>query len=104
MRHAFDFNDCDIANSRNLDAIINKLQESTDNLFQWFGYNHMKANSGKCYILVTGSYEASVNIIECEIKRNKIKKLIGISFDIRLSFEQHVTKICNIITIKIVLL
>ena len=42
----YDINDCDIASyaddntpyasSSNLDAVINKLGESTNNLFQWF--------------------------------------------------------------------
>ena len=30
--------------SSNLDAVINKLEESTNNLFQWFRNNRMKAN------------------------------------------------------------
>ena len=53
MRHVYDINDCDIASyadntlctsSSNLDAVINKLEESTNNLFQWFRNNHMKVN------------------------------------------------------------
>ena len=49
----YDIDDCNIASyaddntpyasSSNLDALINKLEESTNNLFQWFRYNHMKA-------------------------------------------------------------
>ena len=30
------------ANSSNLDALIKKLVENTNNLFQWFTNNHMK--------------------------------------------------------------
>ena len=51
----YDINDCNIASyaddnmpyasSNNLDAAINKLEESTNNLFQWFRKNHMKANT-----------------------------------------------------------
>ena len=53
----YDINDCDIAiyaddntpyvSSSNLHALINKLQESTNNLRQWFRNNHMKANADK---------------------------------------------------------
>ena len=69
--------DCDIASyaddntphasSSNLDTLINKLEESTNNLFQWFRNNHMKANADKCHLLVTGNYEVSANINEFEI-------------------------------------
>ena len=50
----YDIDDCDIASyaddntpsasSSNLETSINKLEESTSNLFQWFRNNHMKAN------------------------------------------------------------
>ena len=65
----YDINDCDIVSyaddntpyvsSSNLDAVINKLEESTNKLFQWFRNNHMKANADKCHLLVTGNYEVS---------------------------------------------
>ena len=41
------------ASSSNLDAVINKLKESTKNLFQWFTNNNMKANPDKCQLLVS---------------------------------------------------
>ena len=51
----YDINGCNIASyaddnmpyasSNNLDAAINKLEESTNNLFHWFRKNHMKANT-----------------------------------------------------------
>ena len=73
----YDINDCDIASygddntpyaiSSKLDALTNKLEESTNNLFQWFGNNHMKANTDKCHLLVTGNYEISANINEFEV-------------------------------------
>ena len=83
------------ASSSNLDALINKLEESTNNLFQWFRNNHMKANADKCHLLVTGNYKVSANINEFEIERSKKEKLIGISIDARLSFEQDITSLCK---------
>ena len=44
-----------IAIASNLDAIINKLKESTNNFFRWFRNNHLKANVDRCSILVTGN-------------------------------------------------
>ena len=44
------------ASKSNLDTLISKLEESTNNLFQWLRKNHMKANADKCHLLVTGDY------------------------------------------------
>ena len=67
-----DIDDCDIASyaddntpyasSINLDALINKIEQCTNNLFQWFSNTHMKANADKCHLLVTGNYDVSANI------------------------------------------
>ena len=55
-----DINDCDIASyvedktpyasSSSLDALINKLEEITKNLFQCFRNNVMKGNADKCHL------------------------------------------------------
>ena len=101
----YDINDCDIASygddntpyasSSNLDAVINKLEESANNLFQCFRNNHMKANAGKCHLLVTGNYDVSANINEFEIESSNKEKLLDISIDTRLSFEYHITSLCK---------
>ena len=99
----YDIDDCDIAScaddntpyasSNNLDALINKLEDSTNYLFQWFRNNHMKANADKRHLLVTGNYEVSANINKFEIESSKKEKLLGISIDTTLSFEHHITYI-----------
>ena len=62
-----DINVCDIASHANdqtlyvsrsnLDAVINKLEETNNSLLQGFRNNHMKVNADKCHLLVTGNYE-----------------------------------------------
>ena len=101
----YDINDCDIASyaddntpyasSSNLDALINILEESINNMFQWFRNNHMKANSDKYHLLVTGNYEVSASINEFEIEIGKKEKLLRISIDTTLSFEHHITSLCK---------
>ena len=101
----YDINECDIASyaddntpyisSSNLDTVINKLEESTNKLFQWFMNNHMKANADKCHLLITGNCETSAIINKFKIKNSKIEKLLGISIDSKLSFEQHITSLCK---------
>lgn len=66
MHGFYDSSNCDIASysndntssasssNCNLEAVIDSLEESTDNLFQWFINNYMKAIADKCRLLVTG--------------------------------------------------
>ena len=101
----YDIDDCDIASyaddnttyasSSNLEALINKLEERTKNLFQWFRNNDMKANADICHLLVTDNDKVSANISEFEIESTKKEKLLGISIDITLSFEHHITSLCK---------
>ena len=37
----------------NLEEVIQKLKVITNNLFEWFKNNQMKANANKCHLLVT---------------------------------------------------
>ena len=65
-RNIVSYADVDIpcVSGSNLDVVINKLEESTNNLVQSFRNNHMKANADKFNLLVTGHYEVSANINE----------------------------------------
>ena len=101
----YDTDDCDIASyaddnthyasSSNLDALINKPEESINSLLQWFRNNYMKANADKCHLLVIGNYEVSANINEFEIESSIKELLLGISIDTTLSFEHHITSLCK---------
>ena len=103
----YDIDDCNIMNYADDNTpyasssnLINKLEESTNNLFQWFRNNHMKANADKCHLLVTGNNEVSVKINEFEIESSKKEKLLGISIDTTPSFEHHNTSLCKIASQK----
>ena len=72
-------NDCDIASyaddntpyvsNSNLDAVINKLEESTNNLFQWFRNNRMKANDTFQLQVTIKSPQAIMNLILKAVKK-----------------------------------
>ena len=57
----YDIHKCDIASyaddntqytsNFNLEEVIQKLELTTNNLFEWFKNNYMKANVGKCDLL-----------------------------------------------------
>ena len=53
----------------------------------------MKANPDKCHLLVTTNTLTSVNISGFQIINSTEEKLLGIKFDSKLSFENHVSRL-----------
>ena len=74
-----------------LNLVLEKLESSTHGLFRWHKENHMKANPDKCHFLV----RTSVNINGFQLTNSTEEKLLGIKFDSKLSFENHVSSICK---------
>ena len=79
----------------NLNLVLEKLESSTHDLFRWFKENHMKANPDKCYLLETTNALTSVKINGFQITNSNEEKLIGIKFDSKFSFENHVLSLCK---------
>ena len=73
-----------------LNLVLEKLESSTHDLFRWFKENHMKANPDKCHRLVATNSLTSANINDFQITNSTEEKLLGIKFDSKLSFENHV--------------
>ena len=100
----YDITDCDIASyaddntlyssSFGLDKVIKKWTY-TNNLLKRFHENHMKANAGKCHLLVTTNSAVSANIEEFVINNSNEEKLLGIKIDTKLSLENHVSSLCK---------
>ena len=101
----YDIDICDIAsyaddntpniNDFNLEEVIQKLELTTKNLFEWFKNNHMKANADKCHLLVTRDTDATAKIEEIDVKNSREEKLLGVKTDSKLSFENHVSSLCK---------
>ena len=73
--------------------VLEKLESSTHDLFRWFKENHMKANPDKFHLLVTTNALTSVSINGFQITNSTEEKLLGIKFDTKLSFENHVASL-----------
>ena len=54
------------------------LRERSGKLFCWFANNQMKANLGKCHLIISRSDEVSIYVQNYNIKRSKCEKLLGI--------------------------
>ena len=100
----YDMNKCDIAsyaddntlyiNDFNLEEVIQKLESTTNNLFEWFNNNHMKDNADKCHLLVTKDTDVTAKIGEFDVKNSREEKLLGVKIDSKTSFE-NVSFLCK---------
>ena len=92
--------ECDIASyaddntphtyDSDLYTVLSKLKNCTDNLFTWFNENHMIPNDDKCHLFVTTEKSEGSNV-----RNKKEQKLIGIKFDLSLSFKGHIINLCE---------
>ena len=55
----------------------------------------MKANADKCHLLVTTSEERSISVEGEKIQNSKSEKLLRVTIDNKLSFTEHVHKVCD---------
>ena len=101
----YDIHICDIASYTddntpytsdfNLEEVIQKLELTTNNLFEWFKNNHMKANADKCHLLVTRDTDVTTTMGEFDVKNTREEKLLFVKIDTKLSFENHVSSTCK---------
>ena len=80
---------------KNIEEIFNILIEDTSKLFQWFQVNEMKSNKDKCHLLVCNQNDISLELDNETILSSNSVKLLGITIDNNLNFNEHVSKICN---------
>ena len=81
---------------KNVDNITHKLEN--DVVLQWFADNFMKLNADKCYLLVLGQRfddPVSVKIGNTDVVNSSEEKLLGVHTDSKLSFDRHVSKLCQ---------
>ena len=79
----------------NPDEVVSELKDITEKLFNWFSQNEMKANLGKCHMLLSSTESLNFQISETVIHNSQSKKLLGVTFDNKLRFEKHINTICQ---------
>ena len=55
----------------------------------------MKANHGKCHLLLSAQNDANIQISNTTINCSKSQKLLGLVFDNKLKFDKHIENICQ---------
>ena len=83
------------ATANDIDSLIASLEEASKSLFTWFDNNLMKSNADKCHLLVSSNEKVTIKIGSHEIANTKREKLLGVHLDSGLSFDYHISEICN---------
>ncbi len=86
----------------NIDDVITQLQEDSNKLLQWFSHNSLKANPDKFHLILNDSNEnLSINVGQYEIHNSQSEKLLGVTIDNKLTFNDHVAGLCKKATKKL---
>ena len=57
--------------------------------------NYLKANPDKSQLLLTSKDQASIKIDNTSIKCSSSRKLLGVLIDNKITFNNHVSKLCK---------
>ena len=84
---------------KNLEGLVYKLVKDSMQLIQWFLDNKMKANPEKFQAIAVGQHTRNENIT-FNLENNVIiceesVKLLGVTIDFQLNFDQHISDICK---------
>ena len=78
-----------------IEKLIETLEKGRNTLLNWFQINEMKSNTDKCHLLIVNSQGNNIKIGNDGIIGESSIKLLGITIDNKLNFNEHVTKICK---------
>ena len=79
----------------NIPEVISSLENCAVLLFEWFKNNYLQANSDKSHLICSTNEIVQANINSDIICASKSEKLLRVTIDCNLSFEEHVKKLCN---------
>ena len=85
-----------------INTLLNTLNIDVSILVNWFTDNYFKMNPDKCKLLVTNhGSDVSLDIDGEIITGSNYVKLLGVTIDNKLEFNEHVSKICTKVSTKL---
>ena len=99
-------NTCDIANYADdttpysvdifMDSLLNSLEADTHTFIKWFRNNYLQLNADKCHLLISNhNKDININVGEEVIECSTSVKLLGVTLDNKLNFNEHVSNLCK---------
>ena len=82
--------------SVSLDNVIQKLENDCSQLINWYRNNYLKPNPDKWHLLLSKvGNDQFINIENKRIINTSEEKMLGVQFDNKLNFNNHVRKLCK---------
>ena len=78
-----------------MNDLITSLEQASNDLFEWFKNNLLKGNADKYHLLVRTSDRVSMNVDRFIEDKSDTEKLLGVKFDKKLAFDDHISDICK---------
>ena len=72
-----------------------KLQKASIKLFKCFHENGLKANQEKCHFLSSLDINTKFSLPVSILENSNSQKLLGVTIDRNLNFDEHVTNLCD---------
>ena len=86
----------------NTDEVLNKLEEQSILLIEWYKYNYLKPNPDKWHLMFSERGSNSyLNINGKYIFNSENEKILGVYFDNKLNFDYHIDKLCKKVSQKL---
>ena len=88
------------SSSGTFSQLIKDLQSEANKATDWFKMNNMIVNPQKPHAIIIDKEEQNNNPTEINIDEKKISSessvlLLGLEIDSKLSFDKHISKLCN---------
>lgn len=74
-----------------MDGDAQFLQETSTKLLKWSSDNLMKSNAGNCHLSVSTKNTVNIRVENFDTKNSRCKKLWGVKFDHKLTFNNHIS-------------
>ena len=71
------------------------FRKTASDPFQWFSNNGVKANAGKCHLLLSTKENLTASVSNFKIASSSKEKLLGVTIDNHLKFERHIESLCS---------
>ena len=84
--------------NKNLDVLQKELESDCARAVQWFAENQITANFGKFQSILSSRHYIetfNISIGDHIISRNNTLKILGITLDEKLNFNEHIRNICQ---------
>ena len=84
-----------------INIVISELQITASKLSTWYNNDHMKPNPEKSHLLLSSKTQKKAYFVGALVESRSTEKLLGIQTDSDLTFDEHISSVCNKVGKKI---